>query len=114
MQEKGYHGEGYSAKITYSFFCDEIDCPGHTMVKDIKGSPWDPSRGVRAYGKYHCKEQEWSATSHTCTYDSSHPGLQKELFLPASLQEILKLVMKVHGTILKVPVTCCLYFRWIS
>lgn len=91
MQETIRSGEGYSAKITYSFFCDEMDCPGHTMVKDINGNIWDPSRGVRAYGNYHCKEQEWSATSHTCTLSSTHPGLKQELYLPASLQEILKL-----------------------
>lgn len=91
MHDQGHHGEGYSGKITYSSFCDEIDCPGHTMVKDINGNPWDSSCGVRAYGKYHCKEQEWSATSHTCSYDSSHPGLKDELFLPPSLQDILKI-----------------------
>ena len=91
MQEKAYNYEGYSAKITYSFFCDEIDCPGYTIFKDINGSPWDSWRGLRAYGRYHCKEEEWNAASPTCTHNSSHQRLKEGPFLPPFLQDILKI-----------------------
>ncbi len=74
-------------RTTHKFFCDEIDCRGHVIVKRInRAMGYGHYMGASASGTYRCSEGQWEQQ----TNDQQASDFQnKTLLLPPFLQNVL-------------------------